>query len=134
MAIFLKAKKVVFDEGLYSAGRDKRAANSEVVEIPTPSTEVVIVPPDPNSALVATSEVDEIPTPRPEVVIFAPNEDISFVKFDDEIERPNKIAQQIVNLEEQVRLLKEKPGSTQATSQTTTIYDRNPAQNQCLLW
>ena len=101
MAIFLKAKKVVVDEGLYSAGRDKRAANSEVVEIPTPSTEVIELSPDPESALVTNSEVVEIPTPSTEVAIFAHNE--------DEIERPNKIAQQIVNLEEQVRLLKEKP-------------------------
>ena len=66
MAIFLKAKKVVVEEGLYSAGRDKRGTNSEVVEIPTPSRE-------------------------------------------DGRERANKLDQQIVNLEEQIRLLKEKP-------------------------
>ena len=66
MVIFLKAKKVVVDESLYSAGRDKRGANEEVVEIPTLSRE-------------------------------------------DAIERANKIDQQIINLEEQIRLLKEKP-------------------------
>jgi len=120
MAIFLKAKKVVVDEGLYSAGRDKRAANSEVVEIPTPSTEVIEPSPDPNSALVVNSEVVEIPTPSTEVIEPSPDPnsalavnskvgEIPTPSTEVVVEQPNKIAQQIVNLEEQVRLLKEKP-------------------------
>ena len=84
MAIFLKAKKVHVDEGLYSPGISKRVATTplsasegpDVSNIPSSTT-----PPDPDPD----------------------------INHEDLLERERKVKEQIRNLEEEIRKLKDEP-------------------------
>ena len=122
MAIFLKAKKVVVEGGQYSPGASLRSATPPLPAI-APSSQ----PQDDFlEHLLGGRRVDDIPTVT-EVVISPTVSSTEVVKpptltststeasksdaqvIDDAFERANKIQQHIDELEEQLRLLKEKP-------------------------
>ena len=109
MAIFLKAKKVNVDEGLYSAGRNKRAATT-----PLPATAAPSQPADVFSEhLLGAQHVDDTPTVTEVVKPPTPKAGAVKIDFDkmveEGIERSNQIDQHIRNLEEEIRKLKDEP-------------------------
>ena len=98
MVIFLKAKKVVVEEQLYSPGVSLRSA--------TPPLPATVAPSQPEDVF---SE-HLLPSDRGvNIVTSLEDTKTDYEAIDKMLGKASKIQQHIVNLEEQIRLLKEKP-------------------------